>query len=99
RPGERPRPVGRTLPLRRRLTTHPSAGGALRVARRVRLLARRVAGRRANYAPAMEAVPHGTSRATVTRLPEGVAETDRLAVEGPLEVPRDGRGVAGPVVT
>ena len=42
----------------------------------------------------MEAVPHGTSRATVTRLPEGVAETDRLAVEEPLEIRVDGTAVA-----
>jgi len=42
----------------------------------------------------MEAVPHGTSRATVTRLPEGVAETDRLAVEEPLEIRVEGRPIA-----
>ena len=42
----------------------------------------------------MEAVPHGTSRATVSRLPEGVTETDRLAVEEPLEIRVDGTAVA-----
>jgi len=42
----------------------------------------------------MEAVPHGTSRATVTRLPGGEVEGDRLAVEEPLEIRVDGTAVA-----
>ena len=42
----------------------------------------------------MEAVPHGTSRATVTRLPGGDVEGDRLAVEEPLEIRVDGTAVA-----
>jgi FdhD protein len=47
-----------------------------------------------NYAQAMEAVPHGTSRATVTRLPGNHVEADRLAVEEPLEIRVDGTAVA-----
>ena len=42
----------------------------------------------------MEAVPHGTSRATVTRLPGREVEGDRLAVEEPLEIRVDGTAVA-----
>ena len=42
----------------------------------------------------MEAVPHGTSRATVTRLPGREVEPDRLAVEEPLEIRVDGTAVA-----
>ena len=42
----------------------------------------------------MGAVPHGTSRATVTRLPGGEIEADRLAVEEPLEIRVDGTAVA-----
>ena len=42
----------------------------------------------------MEAVPHGTSRATVTRLPGREVERDRLAVEEPLEIRVDGTAVA-----
>jgi FdhD protein len=42
----------------------------------------------------MEAVPHGTSRATVMRLPGGEVEGDRLAVEEPLEIRVDGTAVA-----
>jgi FdhD protein len=47
-----------------------------------------------NYAQAMQAVPHGTSRATVTRLPGNHVEADRLAVEEPLEIRVDGTAVA-----
>ena len=42
----------------------------------------------------MDAVPHGTSRATVTRLPGREVEGDRLAVEEPLEIRVDGTAVA-----
>ena len=42
----------------------------------------------------MEPVPHATSRATVTRLPGGSVETDRLAAEEPLEIRVNGRAVA-----
>ena len=42
----------------------------------------------------MEPVPHETSRASVTRLPGGVVETDRLAVEEPLEIRVGGTAVA-----
>jgi FdhD protein len=42
----------------------------------------------------MEAVPQGTTRATVTRLPGNDVETDRLAVEEPLEIRVDGTAVA-----
>jgi len=39
-------------------------------------------------------MPHGTSRTTVTRLPGGEVEGDRLAVEEPLEIRVDGTAVA-----
>jgi FdhD protein len=42
----------------------------------------------------MEPVPHETSRATVTRLPGGEVEADRLAVEEPLEIRVAGTAVA-----
>jgi FdhD protein len=42
----------------------------------------------------MEAVPRGTLRATVTRLPGREVEGDRLAVEEPLEIRVDGTAVA-----
>lgn len=42
----------------------------------------------------MEAVPHGTSRANVTRLPGNEVEADRLAVEEPLEIRVNGTAVA-----
>jgi len=42
----------------------------------------------------MEAVPQGTSRATVTRLPGREVEGDRLAVEEPLEIRVEGTAVA-----
>jgi FdhD protein len=42
----------------------------------------------------MQPVPHETSRATVRRLPGGVVETDRLAVEEPLEIRVNGSAVA-----
>jgi FdhD protein len=42
----------------------------------------------------MEPVPHESSRATVTRLPGGEVEPDRLAVEEPLEIRVDGTAVA-----
>ena len=42
----------------------------------------------------MEPVPHATSRATVTRLPGGAVETDRLAAEEPLELRVNGRALA-----
>jgi FdhD protein len=42
----------------------------------------------------MEAVPYGTSRASVTRLPGNDVEADRLAVEEPLEIRVDGTAVA-----
>ena len=42
----------------------------------------------------MEAVPQGTSRATVTRLPGNEVEADRLAVEEPLEIRVNGTAVA-----
>ncbi len=38
--------------------------------------------------------PHSTTRASVTRLPAGVVETDRLAVEEPLEIRVNGRPLA-----
>jgi FdhD protein len=49
---------------------------------------------RAHYAAAMKAVPHETSRATVTRLPGREVEADRLAVEEPLEIRVDGTAIA-----
>jgi FdhD protein len=42
----------------------------------------------------MEAVPHATSRANVTRLPGNEVEADRLAVEEPLEIRIGGTAVA-----
>jgi len=42
----------------------------------------------------MEPVPHATLRSSVTRLPGGVVETDRLAVEEPLEIRVNGRALA-----
>lgn len=42
----------------------------------------------------MELVPYESARATVTRLPAGVVETDRLAVEEPLEIRVNGTAVA-----
>jgi FdhD protein len=42
----------------------------------------------------MEAVPYGTSRASVTRLPGNDVEADRLAVEEPLEIRVEGTAVA-----
>jgi FdhD protein len=42
----------------------------------------------------MQPVPHETSRATVRRLPGDVVETDRLAVEDPLEIRVNGTAVA-----
>jgi len=42
----------------------------------------------------MKAPPQATSRATVTRLPGGVVERDRLAVEEPLEIRVNGRPLA-----
>jgi FdhD protein len=42
----------------------------------------------------MELVPHQTARVTVRRLPAGAEETDRLAVEEPLEIRVNGRAVA-----
>jgi FdhD protein len=42
----------------------------------------------------MDPVPHETARATVTRLPEGAVEADRLAVEEPLEIRINGTAVA-----
>jgi FdhD protein len=41
-----------------------------------------------------EPVPHATSRVDVTRLPDGDVETDRLAVEEPLEIRVNGEAVA-----
>jgi FdhD protein len=38
--------------------------------------------------------PHESSRTRVTRLPSGTVETDRLAVEEPLEIRVEGRPVA-----
>jgi len=40
------------------------------------------------------ATPHETARATVTRLPSGAQEGDRLAVEEPLEIRVNGTAVA-----
>ena len=40
------------------------------------------------------ATPHETARATVRRLPAGVEEVDRLAVEEPLEIRVNGTAVA-----
>jgi FdhD protein len=42
----------------------------------------------------MAVPPHSTSRARVTRLPEGTVENDRLAVEEPLEIRVEGRPIA-----
>ena len=42
----------------------------------------------------MEPVPHATLRSSVTRLPGGVVESDRLAVEEPLEIRVNGRALA-----
>jgi len=42
----------------------------------------------------VEPVPGATSRVTVTRLPDGVLEPDRLAVEEPLEIRVGGRAIA-----
>ncbi len=42
----------------------------------------------------MELEPHATTRASVTRLPGGVVEPDRLAVEEPLEIRVNGRALA-----
>ncbi len=42
----------------------------------------------------MDAAPSGSKRATVTRLPGGIVEDDRLAVEEPLEIRVNGRAVA-----
>ena len=42
----------------------------------------------------MEPVPHESARARVTRLPGGAVESDRLAVEEPLEIRVDGTAVA-----
>lgn len=42
----------------------------------------------------MDAVPSGSKRALVTRLPGGIVEDDRLAVEEPLEIRVNGRAVA-----
>jgi FdhD protein len=42
----------------------------------------------------MEPVPHTTSRANVTRLPDRLVEADRLAVEEPLEIRIEGEAVA-----
>ena len=42
----------------------------------------------------MEPVPHESARATVTRLPGGAVEADRLAVEEPLEIRIEGTAVA-----
>src|SRR5262245_6899946 len=42
----------------------------------------------------MELVPHQTVRVTVSRLPSGDEEADRLAVEEPLEIRVNGRAVA-----
>ena len=42
----------------------------------------------------MAQAPHESSRATVTRLPGGRMEEDRLAVEEPLEIRVDGASVA-----
>ena len=40
------------------------------------------------------AEPHESTRATVTRLPDGILEGDRLAVEEPLEIRVNGTAVA-----
>ena len=42
----------------------------------------------------MKLAPLATSRATVTRLPGGAVETDRLAAEEPLEIRVNGRALA-----
>lgn len=42
----------------------------------------------------MEPVPHETVRASVTRLPGSAVESDRLAVEEPLEIRIEGTAVA-----
>ena len=42
----------------------------------------------------MEPVPHATRRSSVTRLPGGALESDRLAVEEPLEIRVNGRALA-----
>jgi FdhD protein len=42
----------------------------------------------------MELVPQQTARAAVTRLPAGVTDADRLAVEEPLEIRVNGQAVA-----
>jgi FdhD protein len=42
----------------------------------------------------MDAPPYSTSRASVTRFPEQAVETDRLAVEEPLEIRVEGRPIA-----
>ncbi len=42
----------------------------------------------------MEHVPHATTRASVTRLPGGAIEADRLAAEEPLEIRVNGRPLA-----
>ena len=41
----------------------------------------------------MESAPHATLRASVTRLPGGAVESDRLAVEEPLEIRVNGEPV------
>jgi FdhD protein len=46
------------------------------------------------YALGMEPVPRATSRVSVTRLPDRAVETDRLAVEEPLEIRVNGSPVA-----
>jgi FdhD protein len=46
------------------------------------------------YAHAVEPVPRATSRVRVTRLPDRAVESDRLAVEEPLEIRVNGRPVA-----
>jgi len=47
-----------------------------------------------DYAHPVEPMPGATSRVTVTRLPDGVLEPDRLAVEEPLEIRVEGEPVA-----
>ena len=46
------------------------------------------------YPQAMEPAPLATTRATVTRLPGGAIEADRLAAEEPLEIRVNGRAIA-----
>ena len=53
-----------------------------------------VSSSRAVYAHAVEPVPHATSRVHVTRLPAREVESDRLAVEEPLEIRVNGGAVA-----